>query len=75
MLLGFVEEMGQDYEHLLDGAIKEDEAVADPTAVIVANQRIRRSLKADEDEESDSDDDDDDDNNDDKDDNEGDAAL
>lgn len=71
MLLGFVEAMGHKYEHLLDGAIKEDEAVVDATAVVVANQWIKRTLKDDDDEESDSDsesdDDDYDDNNDDDD--------
>ena len=76
MLLGFVEEMGHEYKHLLDGAIKEDEAVVDATAVFVANQCIQRSLKFDDDEEeSDSDSDDDDDNNEDKDDNIGDAEV
>ncbi|KAL9077249.1 MAG: hypothetical protein Q9161_000515 [Pseudevernia consocians] len=69
MLLGFVEEMGHDYQHLLDGAIKEDEAVVDATGVVVANQCIQDKLKVDDDEEPDSDDDDDDD----KDDNKGDA--
>lgn len=75
MLLGFVEEMGHEYTHLLDGAIKEDEAVVDATAVVVANQYIQRTLKVDDDEEPDSDSDDDDDNNNDKDDNTGDAEL
>ncbi len=75
MLLGFVEELGHGYNHLLDGAIKEDEAVVDATAVFVANQSIQRTLKDDDEEESDSDSDSDDDNNDDKDDNEGDAEL
>ena len=77
MLLGFVEEMGHDYNHLLDGAIKEEEAVIDATALVVANQSIQRTLKDDDDEEeeSDSDDDDDEDNNDDKDDDKGDTEL
>ena len=48
-LLGFVEEMGHDYKYLLKGAIKEDKAVPDSTAVAIANQGIQRSLKADED--------------------------
>ena len=77
MLLGFVEEMGHEYKHLLDGAIKEDEQVVDATAVVVANQCIQRTLKVD-DEESDSDnddDDDDDDNEDDENDNEGDIEM
>ena len=72
MLLGFVEEMGHEYKHLLDGAIKEDEAVVNATAVVVANQCIQRTLKVDDDEESDSDSDDDDDN---KDDNKGDSVV
>ena len=63
MLLGFVEEMGHEYEHLLEGAIKEDEAVVDMTAIIAANQHIQRTLKADDDEDSDSDSDSDDDDN------------
>ena len=77
MLLGFVEEMGHDYEHLLEGAIKEEEAVPDSTAVAIANQGIQRSLKADEEEasDSDSDSDDDNDNNDAEDESEGYAAL
>ena len=45
MLLAFVEEMGHEYKHLLDGAIKEDNAVVDATAVVVANESIRRKLK------------------------------
>ena len=73
MLLGFVEEMGQEYEYLLEGAIKEDEAVVDATAVAVANKCIQRTLKADDEEEPDSDDDDDDSDN--NNDNEGEAAL
>ena len=62
MLLAFVEEMGHEYKHLLDGAIKEEEAVVDATAVVVAHQSIQRTLKDDDDEEeshSDSDSDDD----------------
>ena len=60
MLLGFVEEMGHDYEHLLEGAIKEEDAVADITAIAAANTHIQETLKAEEDcdLESDSDDDD-----------------
>ena len=60
MLLGFVEEMGHDYEHLLEGAIKEEDAVADITAIVAANTHIQETLKAEEgcDLESDSDDDD-----------------
>ena len=60
MLLGFVEEMGHDYEHLLEGAIKEEDAVADITAIAAANTHIQETLKAEEecDSESDSDEDD-----------------
>ena len=60
MLLGFVEEMGHDYEHLLEGAIKEEDAVPDITAIAAANTHIQETLKAEEDcdLESDSDDDD-----------------
>ena len=59
MLLGFVEEMGHEYEHLLEGAIKENEAVADPTALAVAYSHIQRTLRSADEEESDSDTDDD----------------
>ena len=77
MLLGFVEEMGHGYKNLLEGAIKEDKAVPDSTAVAIANQGIQRSLKADEEEasDSDSDSDDDKDNNDAEDDSERYTAL
>ena len=61
MLLGFVEEMGHDYEHLLEGAIKEEDAVADITAIAAANTHIQETLKAEEDCDSESDSDDDDD--------------
>ena len=67
ILLGFVEAMGQDFEHLLEGAIKEEDAVADITAIAAANTHIQETLKAEEDcdsesdPDSDSDDDDDDD--------------
>ena len=60
MLLGFVEEMSHDYEHLLEGAIKEEDAVADMTAIAAANTHIQETLKAEDcNSESDSDDDDD----------------
>lgn len=66
MLLGFVDEMGQEYERLLEGAIKEDEAVVNTTAIAAANTHIKETLKNDDEEDSDSDsdthDDDDDDN-------------
>ena len=45
MLLGFVEAMGHEYEHLLEGAIKEENAVAEPTAVAAANTHIREAPK------------------------------
>ena len=54
MLLGFVEEMGHEYEHLLEGAIKEDGAVVDIRAIAAANTHIQETLKAD-DEDPDSD--------------------
>ena len=60
MLLGFVEELGNDYEHLLEGAIKEEDAVADITAIAAANTHIQETLKAEEDCDSESDSDDDD---------------
>ena len=60
MLLGFVEEMGHDYEHLLQGAIKEEDAEADITAIAAANTHIQETLKAEEDCDSESDSDDDD---------------
>ena len=69
MLLGFVEEMGHQYKHLLEGAIKEDEAVADPTAIAAANTHVQETLKSDNEENPD-DSDDDSDNDD-----EGKAAL
>ncbi|KAM0798580.1 hypothetical protein BDR22DRAFT_858948 [Usnea florida] len=61
MLLGFVEEMGHDYEHLLEGAIEEEDAVADITAIAAANTHIQETLKAEEDCDSESESDDDDD--------------
>ena len=59
MLLGFVEQMERDYEHLLEGAIKEEDAVADITAIAAANTHIQETLKAEEDCDSESDSDDD----------------
>ena len=63
MLLGFVEEMGPAYEHLLEGAIKEDKAVVDVTALAAASTHIQEPLKLlfgeDTDEEEDTDDDED----------------
>ena len=61
MLLGFVEEMGHDYEHLLEGAIKEEDAVAEITAIAAANTHIQETLKAEDDCDSEFDSDDDDD--------------
>ena len=58
MLLGFVEEMGHQYKHLLEGAIKEDEPVVDPTAIAAANAHIQETLKGDNEENPDVDDDD-----------------
>ena len=46
MLLAFVEEMGHEYEYLLEGAIKENGAVADPTALAAANSYIQRRLRS-----------------------------
>lgn len=60
MLLGFVEHMGHDYEHLLEGAIKEEVAVADITAVAAANTHIQETLKAEDNSDSEFDSDDDD---------------
>ena len=60
MLLGFVEHMGHDYEHLLEGAIREKDAVADITAVAAANTHIQETLKAEDDSDSEFDSDDDD---------------
>ena len=64
MLLGFVEEMGHQYKHLLEGAIKEDEPVVDPTAIAAANAHIQETLKGDNEENPDVDDDDSDDDRD-----------
>lgn len=64
MLLGFVEEMGHQYKHLLEGAIKEDESVVDPTAIAAANAHIQETLKGDDEENPDVDDDDSDDDSD-----------
>ena len=62
MLMRFVEEMGHEYGHLLEGAIKEEaDAVAEPTAVAAANAYIQETLKGD-DSDSDSDSDSDEDN-------------
>lgn len=48
VLLGFVEEMGHEYKHLLEGAIEEDEAVVDTTAIAAANIHIIETLKTDD---------------------------
>ena len=58
MLLGFVEEMGRGYEHLLEGALREDGAVVDTLALAAANAHIQETLKADDGEDIDSDSDD-----------------
>ena len=52
MLLGFVEEMGHEYKHLLEGAIKADEAIVDATAIAAANTHIIETLKTDDKENS-----------------------
>jgi hypothetical protein len=59
MLLGFVEQMGHDYDHLLEGAIHEDDAEAEFEGIAVANDHIKDTLK-DPDEGDESEDDDDD---------------
>lgn len=62
MLLGFVEELGHEYDHLLEGVIEEEEgAVPDKTAVFAANAHMQDLLKADDESEDDDDDDDDED--------------
>ena len=63
MLLKFVEEMGHGYKNLLAGAIKEDEAVVDSTAITAANTHIQETLMAGYKEDSDSDFDSDNDDN------------
>ena len=61
MLLGFVEEMGHEYKHLLEGAIKEKEPVVDQTGLVVANTDIRESkLDREDQDEEDSDQDEED---------------
>ena len=55
MLLGFIKEMGQEYNYLLKGAIKEGGAVVDARAIAAANAHIQETLKADDDEDTDSD--------------------
>ena len=37
MLLGLVEELGHEYEHLMEGVIEEEEAIPDNPAVFAAN--------------------------------------
>ena len=62
MSLGFVEELGPEYDHLLEGVIEEEEgAVPDKTTVFAANAHMQDLLKADDESEDDDDDDDDDD--------------
>lgn len=64
MLLGFVETLGHDYEHLMGGAIKEEDPVPDILAVDVANDQIKGTLKPNMDGgDEDSDDEDSDDEN------------
>ena len=59
MLLGFVEQMGHDYDHLLEGKIEEENAVADIRCLDAANNAIQDSLKGEEnDEDSDEESDD-----------------
>ncbi|KAL8721191.1 MAG: hypothetical protein Q9225_002077 [Loekoesia sp. 1 TL-2023] len=61
MLLGFVEQMGHDYDHLLEGAIEEDNPVLDVRATDAAVKRIKDSLEdedGDKDEEDEEDEDD-----------------
>ena len=60
MLLGFVEELGQEYEHLMEGVIEEEEAIPDKTALFAANAHVQDLLKADESEDDDDDDEDED---------------
>ena len=52
MLLAFVEEMGHEYESLLDGAMEDtntsdehEHEKPDPTALAVANEAIAESLR------------------------------
>ncbi|KAL8941446.1 MAG: hypothetical protein Q9211_001824 [Gyalolechia sp. 1 TL-2023] len=45
MLLGFVETMGHDYDHLMEGAIKEEDPITDIRAVDLANDRIKEVLE------------------------------
>ena len=44
----FIEHMRHEYEHLLDGAIEEDEPIADKTAIAIANTHISDKLRDDE---------------------------
>lgn len=67
MLLAFVEEMGHEYEGLLDGAIEDGSTTveSDASALFAANQQILSSVRekdeSDDEDESDDDDDEDDD--------------
>ena len=47
MLLGFVEELGHEYHHLLEDVTEEKEAIPDRTAVLVANTHIQEAMEAD----------------------------
>lgn len=74
MLLGFVEELGHEYNNLLEGVVEEEAAVPDKTAVFAANAHFQDLLNVDdegeeEDDDDDNDDDNDNDNDDDDDDN------
>ena len=64
MLLGFVEELGHEYHHLLEDVTEEKEAIPDKTAVLVADTHFQEAMKAedwmdgDEDEDEDEDEED-----------------
>ena len=60
MLLGFVENLGHDYDHLLQGAKDEEDAVSSVEAIATANERIKESCKDPESTEFDDDDEDED---------------
>ncbi len=59
MLLGFVEELGHEYDHLLEGVIEEQGTIPDKTAVLAANAHVQDVLEADDESQDDDDDDDD----------------
>ena len=54
MLLVFVEEMGHEYESILDGAIEEErETEAVETALVAANHQIASTIERDDEEDED----------------------